>query len=140
MEFILHSGIGLNTTQTLVVNLPVVRTDRYNTQIKDLVNELRSNTLTSGVTISQSVPGDVFQQYIDLVSNKLDAGISVESNGGVDENFIPFYPSKLLAGRNFMPDSPADSSSILLSLSTTNRLGFKSPEEAIGQTSMSSGK
>ena len=133
MEFILNRDIGLNTTQTLVVNLPVVRTDRYNTQIKDLVNELRSNTLTSGLTISQSVPGDDFQQYIDLVSNKLDAGISVESNGGVDENFIPFYRIKLLAGRNFMPDSPADSSSILLSLSTANRLGFKSPEEAIGQ-------
>ena len=34
MEFILNRDIGLDTTQTLVINLPIVRTDRYNTQIK----------------------------------------------------------------------------------------------------------
>ena len=118
MEFILNRDIGLNTTQTLVINLPIVRTDRYNTQIKDLVKELKSNASTSDLTVSQSVPGDDLQQSIDLVSNKLDTRAAVECNGGVDENFIPFYKIKMLAGRNFLPDTPADSSSILLSSGT----------------------
>ncbi len=133
MEFILNKDIGLNTTQTLVVNLPIVRTDHYNTQIKDLVKELKRNASTSDLTVSQSVPGDDLQQFIDLVSNKLDTRVAVECNGGIDENFIPFYKIKLLAGRNFLPDTPADSSSILLSSGTISRLGFTTPEDAIGQ-------
>ncbi len=133
MEFILNRDIGLDTTQTLVINLPIVRTDRYNTQIKDLVKELKSNVSTSDLTVSQSVPGDDLQQSIELVSNKLDTRAGVECSGGVDENFIPFYKIKMLAGRNFLPDTPADSSSILLSSGTISRLGFTSPEDAIGQ-------
>ncbi len=133
IEFVLSKDIGLDLSQTLVINLPHVRDNSFNTQIESLVRELNSNAVVNELTISQSVPGDGLQQFIDLALNTLDAGVSIESNGGVDENFISFYKIKLLAGRSFLPDSPADSSSILVSLSTANRLGFKSAEEAIGQ-------
>lgn len=39
----------------------------------------------------------------------------------------------MLEGRNFLPDNPADSASILLSDITASRLGFKTASEAIGR-------
>ena len=63
--------------------------------------------------------------------NAEDCGLN--TNGGVDENFIPLYGIKLLTGRNFQSDKPADQKSILLSEAATIRLGFASPTDAIGE-------
>jgi putative ABC transport system permease protein len=38
----------------------------------------------------------------------------------------------MLAGRNFSDENPADTSSIILSEGTVQRLGFKNPDEAVG--------
>ena len=59
--------------------------------------------------------------------------MNVESDGGVDANFIPFYDITLSGGRNFIEDNPADSNTIILSVAAAKRLGFANPEKAIGQ-------
>jgi putative ABC transport system permease protein len=48
----------------------------------------------------------------------------------VDENFIPFYGLKLIAGRNFERDERKRS--IIISRFAAERLGFHEPDEAIG--------
>jgi putative ABC transport system permease protein len=55
-----------------------------------------------------------------------------KSDGGVDERFIPFYGLKLLAGRNFLPDNPADKRSVIFSLQTVKNVGLN-PATAIGK-------
>ncbi|HTI10519.1 MAG TPA: FtsX-like permease family protein, partial [Puia sp.] len=51
-----------------------------------------------------------------------------------DENFIPLYQIKLLAGRNLRPDVKRDSiKEFVVNESFTTTLGLKKPEEAIGQ-------
>lgn len=67
-----------------------------------------------------------------MVHNLNDAGVRVQSNGGVDGNFIPFYGIKIVAGRNFDDGDPADTSSIILSEGTVQRLGYINQDEAIG--------
>ena len=62
-----------------------------------------------------------------------DTWFGADTNGGVDESFLNTFNIKLLAGRNFQADNPADEKSILISNAATRRFGFKSPEEAIGQ-------
>jgi putative ABC transport system permease protein len=69
---------------------------------------------------------------INLIQPGVGAGIGVGGNGGVDENFIPLYQIKMLEGRNFLSDNPADSSSILISDITSGRLGFRTLSDAIG--------
>ena len=59
-------------------------------------------------------------------------GAGVTGDGGVDENFIPMYQIKMLEGRNFLSDNPADSMSILLSDITCKRMGFGTPRDAVG--------
>ena len=58
--------------------------------------------------------------------------LRVDTNGGVDEKFLPFYGIKLIAGRNFLPDNPSDKRSIIISKTTTERMGFSRPEDALG--------
>ena len=48
----------------------------------------------------------------------------------VDEDFIPFYDLKILAGRTFIKDDNPDG--VIISRFAARRLGFNSPEEAVG--------
>ncbi len=49
-----------------------------------------------------------------------------------DENFIPLYELKLLAGRNFFPgDSLRE---IVINANYASQLGFRRPEDALGKT------
>jgi putative ABC transport system permease protein len=97
-----------------------------------LQNQIMRLPQVSGATISQSVPNDNTEAFLGMVRNLNDAGVRLQSNGGVDENFIPFYGLELITGRNFNGDSPSDSSSIILSEGAIKRLGFKNPAEAVG--------
>ena len=53
-----------------------------------------------------------------------------DTNGGVDEYFIPFYDIKILAGRNF--NAMDRGNGVIVSEGVLARLGITSPEEAVG--------
>jgi putative ABC transport system permease protein len=80
--------------------------------------------------ICSTVPG-VEAKYLGVARD--GNFIAPQSNGGVDERFIPLYGITLLAGRNFLPDNPADERSIIISRSAAARMGWRIPDEAIGQ-------
>lgn len=132
INFILNADIGFSKEQVIVIDLPPVQStslyDRANAFGRDVIRDLKMKLFT----ISQSAPGDNHQGWISLKRTIADAGMQVESNGNVDESFIPFFDIKLVAGRNFLPDHISDSSSIIISEGTATRLAFASPEDAIG--------
>jgi putative ABC transport system permease protein len=83
--------------------------------------------------MSKSVVGD-YVSYGVAVRRSLNAvDYGLNTNGGVDENFVPLYGIKLVAGRNFQAGKPADQKAILISELASIRLGFTSPMEAIGE-------
>ena len=49
-----------------------------------------------------------------------------------DENFVPLYELKLLAGRNFFPDDSLRE--IVINENYSSQLGFRHPEDALGKT------
>ncbi|HET6253445.1 MAG TPA: ABC transporter permease [Puia sp.] len=58
---------------------------------------------------------------------------------GIDEDFIPAYRIRMIAGRNITRSIPSDRRSVLLNESAVKSLDFPSPEAAIGQL-VSTGK
>src|SRR5690606_28942701 len=51
----------------------------------------------------------------------------------IDEHFIPAYQIKMAAGRNFSNRFPTDSTNgFILNEAAANMLGWKDPEEALG--------
>jgi putative ABC transport system permease protein len=128
LDFILKQDIGLNKEQVLVVDLPLDQQPDFKFDLNTFIGKVRE----SMPSLSHNSPGDGPGGMINLIQPGVGAGIGVGGNGGVDENFIPLYQIKMLEGRNFLSDNPADSSSILISDITSGRLGFRTLSDAIG--------
>lgn len=132
LTFISNRNIGLNQHQVLIIDLPPVPTSNFYTDIDQLAQQASALPEVSGHTVSNNVSADAVDGMLGMAIEEGKSGIQVDCNGGVDENFIPFYSIKLLAGRNFQADRPSDRSSILISRGAMYRLGIERPEDAVG--------
>jgi putative ABC transport system permease protein len=133
-HYILAKQIGLNRDQVLVIDLPIVRAADFEAHVGQFITDIAAVSGGGAATRSYSVAGNGLANYVHLKRpDKKGGGLNVESDGGVDENFIPFYDIRILAGRNFAPDSPANDRSIILSEAAAQRIGFARPEDAIGR-------
>ena len=133
ISFITRKSIGLNNTQVLIIDLPVIPTKHFYKDIDQLTQKALALATIEGYTVSHNISVDVVNGMIPVRLAEGMPGIQVDCNGGVDENFLPFYDIKLLAGRNFEGNAPSDSSAILISRGAMYRLGINKPEEAIGR-------
>ena len=132
LNFILTKDIGINRSGVIVVESPVIKSDHYDHDIEALVNQLRTSSSIQRITSSRYMVGELASR--PGLIKKVGAVIApnVAHGNGVDENFIPFFDVKLLAGRNFMKDERADV--IILSRKSATNLGFMNPEDCRGQT------
>lgn len=129
LNYIFDHDIGFNKDQVIVVDLPLTESGNLPVDLKTFLGKVRD----LNPTVSQTVAGDEGFGFINMTEPEHGANVGVLCNGGVDENYLPLYNIRLLKGRNFLPDDPANRHSILLSKITATRLGFKTPAEAIGR-------
>lgn len=133
IEFILGKNIGINRDSIVVIDLPINQGKGYDVALRDFYLGLASDPNTKAFTISNNVVGDRQENSVFIKLPSGADGIVPDCNGGVDERFIPFYNIKLLAGRNFIADHPADTSTILLSLQAVKNLGYQRADDVIGR-------
>jgi len=133
IRYILHKDIGLDKENVLVVDLPIKQSINIPETSKYFSNEVSRIPTVRGYAIGQSVPCDGEAEPIGMNKGVGDPGLVVVSNGGSDDKFIPFFAVDILAGRNFLNENMADRNTIILSLVTIHRLGFRKPADAIGQ-------
>jgi putative ABC transport system permease protein len=127
LNFILKHDIGLTKEEVLVVDLPLERRADFKVRLSTFLGNVRE----IGASLSRTAAGEG-EDLIGVTQPGGGSGAGVIGDGGVDENFIPLYQIKMLEGRNFLSDNPADSTSILLSDVTSKRIGFATPRDAIG--------
>ena len=133
-RFILLKGIGLDRANIALITLPPTGAKDFGEKMRNFITQIKGLTGVVSATVSHSAAGNNFENLIGLQRIGSDGGgLMVESDGGVDANFVPFYNISLLNGRNFIEDNPADSGTIILSVAAARRLGFENPEEAVGQ-------
>ena len=136
LDFILSKSIGLEKNGVLIVDCPLDQKSGFKSKLAYLMDEAVHIDGIQGITISKSVVGDIgaaggWGVAVRRHRDAMDYGLN--TNGGVDENFIPLYGIRLVAGRNFQADKPVDQKAILLSEAATIRLGFTNPKDAIGE-------
>lgn len=132
LDYILNKSSGVDENGVIVVDCPLDRRDNYGSKLDYLINEAYKIEGIRVASVSKSIMGDTDGLPTFAQRHEGEVPIGLWSNGMVDENFLELYGIPLLEGRNFKVNSPSNQTSILLSKSAVQRLGFSSPKEAIG--------
>jgi putative ABC transport system permease protein len=128
-----RENTGAAISQTLVMKAPV-KTTGYRDKLNNFSTSLRAIPGVKMVTGSGSVPGKEVGKF--LANRRFGAPKSEERTYEmlrVDFDFIKAYELSVVAGREFDPARPADSTGIILNEAAVRQLGFASASEAIGQ-------
>lgn len=131
MDYFRNADLGFDKEAVITVNLP--QNDKEKHEI--LKDKIESASGVNSVSLSFSFPSGTGRNtsFGVIRSDLMDSpeeDINFEHQS-IDENYLKIYKIDLLAGRNLVE---ADSSrGVILNLHLSKRLGFKVPEDAIGQ-------
>ena len=134
LDFILNRSIGIEQEGILVLDCPLHQKTSVDTQLAYFMHSALQINGIQKASISKSVVGDNISFPIFIKRNRNGTESGMDSNGGVDENFLGLYGIPILAGRNFQPDKPSDRKAVLISRTASTRLGFSTVQECIGAT------
>ncbi|MBL7856605.1 MAG: ABC transporter permease [Cyclobacteriaceae bacterium] len=132
LDFILSKPLGIDKDGIVVLDCPLQQPNDFRKKLTYFTTTAATLPGIQGTTVSKNVLGEFAGYGVPLILHKDGVEFGFDINGGVDENFLPVYKIKLLYGRNFQSDMPADKNAILVSRATTVLLGFPSPEKALG--------
>jgi putative ABC transport system permease protein len=139
LTFMMNRDLGMNIDQVMVVERPgISQRDRnaFSSAVDVFRNEVKKDPNISGVAMSVTIPGKQreFKTVIKKYGASDDQSVTVRVNS-MDYTFMDVFKMKLIAGRTFSEDYPKDQdTSIVISETAAKMLGFKKPEDAIGQT------
>ncbi len=137
IQFMRKQKLGMNIDQTLVVSTPiVVKNDSSFLQYtKAFKQELQRDPSIRMIAASSIVPGRASgwnAGAIRLKGQDLAVGKQYRIID-VDDDFVPAYELKLLAGRNFSDKYGMDSTAVIFNRVAAKQLGFDNPEDAVGK-------
>lgn len=139
LDFMMNQNIGMNIDQVLVVERPgIASRDRsaFNSAIDVFRNELKKNADIQAMSASVTIPGKQreFKATVKKYGSSDDESVTLRFNS-MDYTFLNVFKMQLLAGRNFSEEFTNDQdTSVIISESASKLLGYKTPEDAIGQT------
>lgn len=135
LEFMKNRDLGANINETLVLKGPQVRVDSLYAQNTDAFkNEVLRIPGVKGVSVSSSIPGE--ENYWTMGIRRLSGGADgsiVVTHMSMDYEHVPQFGIKVLAGRNFDRSFPDDRRKVLINETLSKDLGYKQPQDAIGQ-------
>jgi putative ABC transport system permease protein len=142
LNYMMHQDLGMNISQVLILDRPgIAPNDNNNTQafragIDLFREELKKSPAIEAVSLPATIPG-MLREWKTTVK-RFDANaqdsIVVRFNA-MDDDFLKVFKMKLLAGRMFSRSFPKDpDTSVILTLSAAQLLGYRKPEDAIGKT------
>ncbi|WP_188316255.1 ABC transporter permease [Chitinophaga agrisoli] len=134
LSYMRHQNLGMNIDQVLVLRAPELQHD--STSAPAFKSELQQLSGVQKVAMGGSMPGQGLE-YLSTTSHVTRQGDNGKSSYnyylyGIDADFIPTMNIKMAAGRNFVAGTP-NNRELVINEEACKRLGFRSPEEAIGQ-------
>lgn len=158
MNFMQKQDLGYHKEQMLIVRASPIGDSTYGTRVDQFINSVRQLPLVKQVAGSTEVPGHVILERNNVRRVTQDEAGSVGTFFiNTDENFFPTYGMKILAGRNLTeqdkfiyvprdvdPSEPkiitddgyllsGAPNRIMINQALAQSLGFKTPEDAIGE-------
>jgi putative ABC transport system permease protein len=139
LNYMMKQDLGMNIDQVLVVERPgIAPRDRkaFNSAVDVFRNEAKKHPAVEALSSSVTVPGKQreYRAPVKRYGASEDTQVSVRFNS-MDYDFIDVFKMKLIAGRAFAEEYPNDlDTSAIITESAARLLGFKKPEDALGQT------
>jgi putative ABC transport system permease protein len=135
IEYMKNQELGFDIEQIMIVNTPRVRYESLKESFPTFKDELLKQSHIQKVCVLTEVPG---RQIIWDNGGIHKAGAD-KSQGknyqivGVDYDFVDVFDLRILQGRNFSREFPADKNALILNETAVKWMGFNTVEEAIGQ-------
>ncbi len=132
MRYMQNKSLGFNKEHIVTLPYATELSDRY----EAFRNELMSSANIENVARSSRIPTG---RLLDAMGAKVASGDTLAPISAdvkfvsADENFIPTYGVKIIAGRGFSRDFSTDTGSFLINEAAARVLGFKSNENVIGK-------
>jgi putative ABC transport system permease protein len=136
LEFMRDQDLGMNIHQKVVLRAPkLMKGESYMNEMDYFKDKVKTHPEVISVTASSEVPGKgIFWSNEFRRKDEPSDVRRLASILAVDEDFIPTYNMKLVAGRNFSRDRTSEyGRTIIINESAGKLLGLKDPEAAINQ-------
>jgi len=136
LEFMRSQELGMNINKKVVIRAPkIIQGESFLNEIETFKNEVKGVSEVSHVAASSEVPGkQIFWSNEFRKKSDPDNVRKLLNILAVDDDFIPAYELKILAGRNFSKTRVSDfGSAVVINESAVRLLGFENPEAAIGR-------
>ncbi len=133
LDHLRKQDLGINIERALIVKGPAAVDSTWYSRYTSFRTELLKTPEIKNVCGGFFVPGDEIwftNGYIKQMKNA-DNQSQTLSVVHVDENYLPFFGSKFLAGRNFYGVVEGEQLSHIINRKAMELLGYESPEDAI---------
>jgi putative ABC transport system permease protein len=126
MNFIQHFRLGYNKNQVITVDVSSISAS----QSKSFKSEVLKDPVIESATISAFLPVANSSRnnttYWKKGNRSPDASVNMQT-WSVDHDYIKTLGMNIVAGRDFSPDFPSDSSAIILNERAAKLFGFRNP-------------
>ena len=136
LKFMRSQDLGMNINEKIVIRAPkIIHSGSFMNEMDYFKQQVKSNSTVNKLTASSEVPGkQIFWTHDFRKKSEPENVRKILSILAVDEDFLPTYDLKMLAGRNFSKERMSDlGEAAIINESALKLLGIKSPEEAINQ-------
>jgi putative ABC transport system permease protein len=132
LNFMKKYDLGFDRSLKLIIQAPYIIGENYYQQYQAFKNQSQKIPSIHKVTASHFIPGDIEIKGKHHIYKKGEPNrkLFVLLNC-VDKDFFDAYKIKLLCGRTFNPEIPADKNSAVISRSLALQLGYEHPENAL---------
>jgi putative ABC transport system permease protein len=134
LGYMRNQPLGANIQQTLILKGPQTVTDSL---YQDTYQPFKSAVLripaVRNIASSTSVPGDEIYWTNGVRRLGSDQEAVTLYHLGIDNEFIPAYGIKMVAGRNFSESFATDKKAVILNQKAATLLGFANMADAINQ-------
>jgi putative ABC transport system permease protein len=133
VHFLQNQSLGVNILQTLVLKSPGIADSTYQEKYRVYKNRLQNYAEVTSVSASTEIPGA--QPLWNAGGIRRLSQAEDESNQYrvimMDEDFIPSYGLKVIAGRAFSGEMSHEERNVMMNEAACRLMGFALPEDAI---------
>jgi putative ABC transport system permease protein len=123
LSFIQHKKLGYDKENLIVIE----RTDAIKSSIKVFMDELRSNPMIENISLSDAVPGRVYNNNGVMVEGLPTTDTKMFTEYSADYEYDKTMGIKMVEGRYFSTDFATDSLAVVINETAAKMLGLSNP-------------